>query len=172
MILGFAEKKKQPSFRTELARNQQCLKQATLGKKGSWTGTSLLPCREGSRVTFDKRVPPCRTRRPFLHMLTAEACKRGPEEGISAVEPPFNSTQMTSPWDYQPSLSPPCLLSLPQMSLLISSFVKWLQRDGTGRTISLNTPRFREGRKAADSFLQASGHSHSGGVEFASLSRL
>lgn len=38
-------------------------------------------------MTFEKRVPPCRTRRPFLHMLTAEVCRRGLEVDISEVEP-------------------------------------------------------------------------------------
>lgn len=63
-------------------------------------------------------------------------------------------------WSVPKSKSSTSLLSLPQVSLFINSFVKWLQRDGTGRNLFLNTPRFMEGRKAADSFLQVWGHSH------------
>lgn len=92
---GFCWKEKatfiQWVLRMELVCKKQRLKQGTLGEKGSPTGTSLLPRREGSRVPSDQRGPPWGTRRPFLHMLTAEVCKRGPQEGASEAESHLSS---------------------------------------------------------------------------------
>lgn len=41
-------------------------------------------------------------------------------------EDPFQREQKLSLWDYQLPVPPPCPLSLPQISPLLSSFVGWL----------------------------------------------
>lgn len=86
-------------------------------------------------------------------MLTAGVCKRGLAEDVSEAEA---RQQCRNEWIIAGTDKPSdCLLSLPQISLLISSFVKWLQRDGPGTMTLPDSPRGMEGREAADSFLQA-----------------